>query len=193
MTEVRTARPPYFRFFGSFLVASAPTVCFDGSVTSTSISMGKAHRLVGYIVALLLASLFYVTWFTVANRTPGSDVTILFRIGIAVFFWAFGGIAAALVLMAIPWAFAVVWIKRIGQFGSVYWLLLGAALTVLFGCGASSLAPKPDFIEDQTFSQGFVIALQRQGICLLLMGLLFGLTYWYLSERGRAAGSVQDL
>jgi hypothetical protein len=152
---------------------------------------GKAHRLLGYIVAFLLASVLYIAWFTVANRVPGSDVTILFRLGVAVFFWAFGGVAAALVLIAVPWAFAVVWMKRVGRFGSVYWLLLGAALTVIFGCGASSLAPKPLFIEDQTFSEGFVIALQRQGICLVLMGLLFGLTYWYLSERGRSTSRVR--
>jgi hypothetical protein len=161
-------------------------------VTLTSISLGKAHRLVGYIAALLVASLFYVSWFTVANKAPGSDVAILFRIGVAIFFWAFGGVAVALGAMALPWSFAVIWARRIKQFGLVYFLTLGAALMILLGCTASSLAPKPLFIEDQTFFEGFVIALQRQGICLLLTGLVFGLTYWCLSERGRAAHFVQD-
>ena len=73
----------------------------------------------------------------------------------------------------------------------MYFTALGAVLTILFGCAASSLAPKPLFIEDQTFSEGFVIALQRQGIGFLSTGLLFGLTYWYLSERGRSEPSIQ--
>ena len=160
-------------------------------MTSIRKRPGKAHRLIGYVGAFLVASLFYVGWFTVANRAPGSDVTILFRIGVAVFFWAFGGTAAALVSMALPWSLAVTWASRLRRFSLVYFLALGAILVILFGCAASSLAPKQLFIEDQTFSEGFVIALQRQGIGLLSTGLLFGLTYWYLSERGRPEPSVQ--
>lgn len=125
-----------------------------------------------------------------ANRARGNDVTILFQIGVAIFFWAFGGIAAALLAMALPWSLAVLWTNRIREFGLVSSLTLGSALTILLGCAASSLAPKPLFIEDQTFLKGFVIALQRQGICLLLAGLLFGVTYWYLSQRGRPSRSV---
>ena len=154
-----------------------------------STSLGKAPRPVGYIAALLAASMFYVGWFTVENTAPGSDVIITFRIGVAIFFWAFGGVASALILMALPWSAAVICANRIKQFGLAYSLILGAALTILFGCAASSLAPKPLFIEDQTFSEGFVIALQRQGICLFFTGLLFGVTYWYLSERCRHARS----
>ena len=179
--------------FGTFRLREREHFCFDDGVTTTSMSMGKANRLLGYLIAFLLASVLYIAWFTIANHAPGSDVTILFRVGVSIFFWAFGGVAAALLLMAVPWAFAVVLVKRVRRFGLMYWLLLGALLTVLFGCGASSLAPKPLFIEDQTFFEGFVIALQRQGICLVSMGLLFGLTYWYLSERGRPTISVQNL
>ena len=153
-------------------------------------SMGTANRLLGYITAFLLASVLYIIWFTVATHAPGSDVTILFRVGVSVFFWAFGGVGAALLFMAVPWAFAVFLRRMIGRFGLMYWLLLGAFLTVLFGCAASSLAPKPLFIEDQTFFEGFLIALQRQGICLVSIGLLFELTYWYLSERRRPVISV---
>lgn len=162
-------------------------------VTSTS-SVGKANRLIGYIAAFLVASLFYVGWITVANRAPGTGVAVRFRIDIAIFFWLFGGVAVALVLMALPWSLAVIFANRIRQFGLAYFLTFGAALTILLGCAASSLAPKPLFIEDQTFSEGFVIALQRQGVCLLLTGLLFGVTYWYLSERGRPVRSIlQDI
>ena len=160
-------------------------------MTSIREKLGKAHRLIGYLAAFLVASLFYVGWFTVANRAPGSDVAIPFRIGVAVFFWAFGGVAAALVSMALPWSLAVLWAGQFRRFSLVYFTALGAVLTILFGCAASSLAPKPLFIEDQTFSEGFVIALQRQGIGLLSTGLLFGLTYWYLSERGRPEPSIQ--
>ena len=163
-------------------------------VTSIHQKLGSEHPLIGYVSAFVAASLLYVGWFTVANRAPGgSDVTIPFRIGVAVFFWAFGGVAAALVSMALPWSLAVIWASPLKRFSLVYFLTLGAVLMILFGCAASSLAPKPLFIEDQTFSEGFVIALQRQGIGLLSTGLLFGLTYWYLSERGRPKRFIQDL
>jgi len=155
-------------------------------------SIGTANRPLGYITAFLLASVLYIIWFTIADHAPGSDVTILFRVGLSVFFWAFGGVGAALLFMAAPWAFAVSLIRMVGRFGLMYWLLVGAVLTVLFGCAASSLAPKPFFIEDQTFFEGFLITLKRQGICLVLMGLLFGFTYWYLSERGRPVISLDS-
>jgi hypothetical protein len=159
-------------------------------MSSESSGLGKANRLVGYVAAFVVSSLFYVGWFTVASRVPGSDVTILFQIGIAIFFWAFGGVAAALIAMSLPWSLVVIGTSRIRQFGLPSSLALGAALTILFGCASSSLAPKPLFIEDQTFLEGFVIAFQRQGVCFLLAGLLFGATYWYLSERGRRSRSV---
>jgi hypothetical protein len=41
------------------------------------------------------------------------------------------------------------------------------------------------FIEDQTFLQGFMVAIERQGICLMLTGVVFGLTFWLVSERLR--------
>lgn len=167
--------------------------CFNGGVTVTTMSMGTANRMLGYTIAFLFASVLYIVWFTLVNHAPGSDVTILFRVGVSVFFWAFGGVGAALLFMALPWACAVLLSRMIRRFGLMYWLLIGAVLTVLFGCAASSLAPKPLFIEDQTFVEGFLIALQRQGICLALMGLLFGLTYWYLSERGRPVISTASL
>jgi len=133
-----------------------------------------------------------VGWFTIQNRTSGSDVTVLFQITVAIFFWLFGGVAAALVLLALPWYLAVVWHKRLKHTGLAYFSILGAAVTTIIGCATSTLAPKPLFIEDQTFLQGFIIALQRQGVCLLLTGLLFGVTFWYVSERGRYSRSTKD-
>ena len=152
--------------------------------------MGTANRFIGYITAFLLASVLYMSWLTVVDYAPGSGVTLLFEVDMAVFLWAFGGVGPALLLMAVPWAFAVFLRNKIGRFGPLYWLLLGAVLTVLLGSAASSLAPKPLFIEDQTLAEGFLIALQRQGMCLVLTGVLFGLIYWYLSERGRPVNPV---
>jgi hypothetical protein len=157
-------------------------------------AMGKANRLVGYLASVTSASLFYVVWFVVSveqNRTPGGDVTVLFKIGIAVFFWLFGGMGAAFVLMAFPWYLTVVWHDRLKRFGLIYFSLIGAATTIVIGCGTSSLSPKPLFIEDQTFLEGFTIAIQRQGICLLLTGLVFGLTFWLVSERLRHSRSME--
>lgn len=54
---------------------------------------------------------------------------------------------------------------------------------VLIGCAASSLSPKPLFIEDQTFLEGVLIALERQGFCLALAGTIIGIGYWFFAER----------
>ena len=153
--------------------------------------MGNSNRLVGYLASVTSASLFYVGWFAVQNRTPDGRVTVLFNIGFAFFFWLFGGMGAAFVLMAFPWYLAVVWHARLQRFGLMYFSLIGAAITIALGCGTSSLFPKPLFVEDQTFLEGFIIAFQRQGVCLLLTGLVFGLTFWFVSERLRHFRAIQ--
>lgn len=148
-------------------------------------AMGAANRLLGYLASFSIASLFYVVWFAIESRASGGDVSVLFHVGLAIFFWFFEGIAAALVLMALPWYLAVVQHNRLQVSGLIYFSVMGGAATTVLGCVTSSLAPKPLFIEDQTFLQGFMIALERQGICLLLTGLLFGVTFWFVSERRR--------
>jgi hypothetical protein len=150
------------------------------------------NRLIGYLASAVSASLFYVLWIVVSsgpNRTPDGDVTVL--IGIAFFFWLFGGMAAAFVLMAFPWYLAVRWHDRLQRFGLMYFSLIGAATLLVIGCATSSLSPKPLFVEDQTFLEGFMIAVQRQGICLLLTGFVFGLTFWLVSERRRFTRSME--
>ena len=144
--------------------------------------MCNAHRMVGYLASFSSASLFYLVWLAVQNRTSASHVTVRFQIGFALFCWIFGGMAAALVLMAFPWYLAVVWHGRLQRSGLMYFSLIGAATTTVIGCATASLAPKPLFIEDQTFLEGFMIAIQRQGICLMFTGLVFGLTFWFVSR-----------
>ena len=156
--------------------------------------MGSTNRLVGYLASVVSASLFYVVWVVVSfgpNRSSGGDVTVLFKIGFALFFWLFSGMAAAFVLMAFPWYMAVRWQDRLQRFGPMYFPLIGAVTTLVIGCVTSSLSPKPLFVEDQTLIEGFMIAVQRQGICLLLTGLVFGLTFWLVSDRLRHPRSVK--
>lgn len=81
--------------------------------------MGFANRLVGYLVSFASASLIYMVWFVLWNTAAGSHVGILFRIGFAIFFWLFGGMAAALVLITIPWYLAVILRGRLNRFGVV--------------------------------------------------------------------------
>jgi hypothetical protein len=97
---------------------------------------------------------------------------------------------AAFVLMVFPWYLTVAWHDRLQRFGLMYFSLIGAAITIAIGGGTASLAPKPLFVDDQTFIQGFMIAVQRQGVCLLLTGFVFGLTFWLVSEGRRHAGSM---
>jgi hypothetical protein len=147
--------------------------------------MYAANRLVGYLASFVSASLMYLVWFVLWNKAADSHVSIRFRIGIAVFFWLFGGTAVALVVIAGPWYLAVILHDRLRRFGLMYFCLVGAVFTLAIGCATSSLSPKPLFIEDQTFLEGCVIAVQRQGAGLVLTGLVFGLTFWLVSERQR--------
>jgi hypothetical protein len=153
--------------------------------------MRNVHRLVGYLASFIGASIFYMVWFTVETWTPDSHVSVLFDIGFAIFFWLFGGTGAALVLMAFPWYLAALWHNRLQRFGLMYFSLIGAAMTLIIGCATSSLAPKPLFIEDQTFIEGFIIAFQRQGVCLLCTGLVFGLTFWFVSGNRRHSCPIE--
>jgi hypothetical protein len=151
-------------------------------------SMGHANRVVGYLASVAAASLFYVAWLALSFMFVGpsrGQVKVLFNIGLAIFFWSFEGMGAALALMALPWCLAVRAYARVRTSGWIYFPVIGAATTLVIGCGTSSLAPKPLFIEDQTFFEGFMVAAERQGICLLLTGLVFGFTFWTVSERLR--------
>jgi hypothetical protein len=165
-------------------------------------AMGKANRLVGYLASVAGASLFYVAWFVIwveRHTMPGGDASFMFKIGLAFFFMLFSA-GSAFVLMAFPWYLSVRWYDRLQRsglihsarwydqsrrFGLIYFSMFGAATTLVLGCATSSLSPKPLFIEDQTFLEGFMVAIERQGICLLLTGFVFGLTFWMVSERLR--------
>ena len=155
--------------------------------------MGNANRLVGYVASLICASLFYMVWFAIVVgqiNPKGDPVSLRFQFGFAFFFWLFSGMGAALVLLALPWFLAVLCHDRMKSSGRIYFPLIGAACTLAIGCVTASLSPKPFFVEDQTFFQGFVIALQREGICFLLTGFIFGLTFWLVSERRRHSSTV---
>jgi hypothetical protein len=147
--------------------------------------MRASNRLVGYLASFASASFAYLAWFELWNSAADSHVSIRFRIGLAVFFWLFGGMAAALVLIAGPWCFVVILYDRLQRFGLMYFSLLGAVFTLAIGCAMSSLSPKPLFIEDQTFLEGCMIAVKRQGAGMVLTGLVFGLTFWLVSEHQR--------
>jgi hypothetical protein len=66
--------------------------------------------------------------------------------------------------------------------------VVGAPLLFVIGCAAASISPKPLWIEDQTFLEGALIAVVRQG--LSFSGVVFGASYWFLSERHATAGAA---
>jgi hypothetical protein len=155
--------------------------------------MGKAHRWVGFLASVVSASLVYIICLAVSLEFEGPrDIhNGVFTLGFAIVFWFFGGMAAALVLMVLPWVVVVQVSDRLRCFNPLYFALSGAVMILLLGCGTSSLAPKPLFVEDQSFIEGFLITAERQGIDLLLTGLVFGLTFWLMSERSRHSRSVK--
>jgi len=127
----------------------------------------------------MLGCIFYVTWIAV-EVGAGSFRD---RLIAALVLCAIGGFSAALVLMTLPWAL-VVWLRRAVRLsGPAYFACAGTLLTILVGCAASSLSPKPLFVEDQTFFEGVLIALQRQGVCLAIAGAVIGFAYWFSTEK----------
>lgn len=156
--------------------------------------MGNANRLVGYLASVVSASLFYLVWTVISielmYKASDGHIDIQFDIGLAIIFMLLS-VGPAFVLMAFPWYLSVRWYDRLRRYGLTYFSLIGAATILVIGSMISSLSPKPLFIEDQTFLEGFMIAIERQGICLLLTGFVFGLTFWLVSERLRYSHSIE--
>lgn len=140
-------------------------------------------RISGYLFSAVLASLFYFVWFLVFLKSRPGQTSLTFNLGFACIFLIIGGFGPALALMSLPWIVAVWGYRRLRCRGQVYFAGIGAFLTLVISCATASLAPKPLFIEDQTFFEGVKIAAERQGVCFVLAGTIFGLSYWFLSER----------
>jgi hypothetical protein len=154
---------------------------------------GSVNAVLGYACSAAIASVFYIIWLCESlsyAAAQGPTMSLQFRLGFSVFLCVFGGFLLALGLMIAPWLLAVRGYRRVKLPGWIYYSAIGAVSTVVIGCATSSLAPKPLFVEDQTFIEGAMIAAERQGVCMLLAGLLFGLTYWFLSGRRRSAATA---
>lgn len=141
------------------------------------------NRMAAYALGAAIASLVYIAWTAVDIPPPAS---LGFRLGFALFFWLVDGFSLTLLLVGIPWILAVRLYQGSWRAGWAYFAVIGAALTFAIGCAAASLSPKPLFIEDQTFFEGARIAAERQGVCITVAGILHGLTYWRLGEKGRS-------
>jgi membrane-bound ClpP family serine protease len=137
-------------------------------------------RVSGFVISSSIAWVFYLAWIAVEIAAPGRSHD---RLIAALILCILGGFSAALALLPLPWA-GIVWIfSKIRVPGVAYFTIAGTVLMVLIGCATASISPKPLFIEDQTFFEGVLIALQRQGLCLAFAGAICGLGYWLLAER----------
>jgi hypothetical protein len=158
-------------------------------IVSDTRRFGLARRAAGYAASAIAASLIYIVWTAVWTAFGGAEprVGLTFGFGFAFAFWLINGFALALLLMILPWAIAV-WAHLDTRWdGRLYFPAVGAALVFILGCAASSISPKPLWIEDQTFLEGAVITAQRQGLCLVVSGIAFGACYWWLDRRNRPA------
>ena len=153
-----------------------------------------ARRIVGYLASIAAATLIYVIWDTCVTHlsvAPPGRPSVMFEIGLGIFFAIFAGFGAAMLLIAPLWILVTLSRNLSGRFGGLYFSTMGAALTFLVACAMSSLAPKPLFIEDQTFLEGFRIAVERQGIVFLVAGAVFGYVYWLVTERSLPVSTTQ--
>lgn len=149
-------------------------------------------RSFGYILSALFASLFYVAWIFCELLRPSSLAGLTSRdlhghfiemFSVLILFLLFGGFGLVFLPLILPWTVAVSAFPKAKCSGKLYFSLLGAGLVFVIGCLMSSVMPKPLFIEDQTFFEGVLVAVKRQGICLALAGGVFGASYWFLCER----------
>jgi hypothetical protein len=147
------------------------------------------RRVIAYAVSAILASLIYVSyvgcWLHIVQRfvPDAAQVGLGFRILLASFVWLTGGFALTLLLMIVPWTIAIWGYRKLRWSGQIYFSGVGALIVFTLGCTTASISPKPLWIEDQTFLEGAVVAAERQGIGLLLAGIAFGVSYFWLGER----------
>lgn len=149
---------------------------------------GSFDLVIGHAWGAAVGSLIYVALDALVLRHSGTPETSLgFDLGFIFFFLLPTDFAPALLLMILPWWLAVSVYRKLRLPGQLYFPGVGALLVFVLGCTTASLAPKPLFVEDQTFLQGATIAAERQGIAFLLAGLAFGACYWFFSGRQVAA------
>lgn len=144
-----------------------------------------AIRLLGYIIGALGASAIYICCLTVSfafigpKPLSGLGVAVLF----AIWFWLTEGFALALLLVIVPWTLVVWAYPKFRWNGWIYFPASGVVLIFILGCTTASIAPKPLWIEDQTFLEGAAIAAERQGVFFFLAALAFGTCYWWLERQ----------
>jgi hypothetical protein len=149
-------------------------------------------RSLGYIVSSLSAFLFYVAWIfcELSLSGRGAHEQFVGTLSALIWFALFGGFGVVFLALILPWAVAVSVFPKARWSGKLYFTFVGAILVSVRGCLISSLMPKPLFIEDQTFFEGVIVAVKRQGICFALAGSLFGASYWFVSERHARANKM---
>ena len=142
------------------------------------------RRVAVYAASALLATLVYVAWLVVSIAFgAGNHPGFIFPLEFAVIFLFAGGFAPALVLMFVPWALAL-WVQlKMRWDGRIYFPAAGALLVFICACAAGSLAPKPFWVDSQTFLEGAALTADRQGVCLLVCGIAFGVCYAWLERK----------
>jgi hypothetical protein len=149
-------------------------------------------RIAVYGLCAVLALLVYIACDFIFTELDPVPASVMFNLGFAFVFSIVDGFAPALALMCLPWILVVWGYRPLRRWGQVYFSVNGAVLAFVIGCAAASLAPKPLFIEDQTFLEGAKIAAERQGISFILAGATFGLSYWFFNERQGAVFSRKN-
>jgi hypothetical protein len=150
-------------------------------------NIGKVDRALGYCVGALAASLVHIAWFIASTLHSAGSNTVgwTFILGFALFWWFFEGFALTLLVMGVLWFLVVKSYEstfRHKWSGATHFAAVGAICALILGCAMAAIAPKPMFVEDQTFLEAFLIAAQHQGIGMTLAGCALGLSYWFLSE-----------
>jgi len=146
------------------------------------------RRAAAYGLAILFAYITYATLTLIIYFVPqmrglgigSGDVHSIVSVGS--FFLAFDAFHWALIVLAAPWTFLVYFFGKLRTSGLIYFIVGGLLGTLLLGTVFSALGPKPLWIENQTFVEAFLIAVDRQGAIMAISGVVLGGTYWIWGE-----------
>jgi len=146
----------------------------------------KCSAWAAYLVAFLATSLFVLVWNFVVLSFDRQDDAVFSpgnRLGFAVIIYFATGFFPGLILLSLPWSFAVRLYRQNWTYGIMYFPLV-ASFTLLLVCSAlyaraiqaMSLAPP--------YAECLVSAVEKQGSCFICSGIVFGLIYRALAEVG---------
>jgi len=150
-------------------------------------NVGAVNRFAGYVTAVSAGSFVYtcggLAFFrAVLFRSFGLSGLNFLHFAMALFFCVF---CTAFAGMFVPWWLTVLVSCQFKRIGGFYFIGNAALASLAIGCILATLILKGAFNWQVSLFEGIRGLAVIQGWLLLLAGIVGGLCYWFVSERGR--------